>query len=82
MTSIEFLVTFLISDSRVQGINDLSKPTSVKGVRSFFGMAYYFCDFIKGLSGHRIPFTAIKKMRSASEPFRMTREGRAAFVHI
>ena len=45
-------------DSRVQGINDFSKPATVKRVRSFIGMANYFCVFLKGLSSHMIPLTA------------------------
>ena len=69
-------------DSRVQGINDLPKPTSVKGVRSFIGMVNYLRDFAKDLSSHMIPLTALTKKKSASEPFRMTQEGRAAFAHI
>ena len=56
MTSIEFLGHDFdkngekMSDSRVQGINDLPELTSVKGVRSFIGMANYFRDFVKGLA--------------------------------
>ncbi len=67
MTSIEFLGHVFdkngvkMSDSRVQGINDLPEPTSVKGVRSFIGMANYFRDFVKGLSSHMIPLTALTK---------------------
>ena len=49
---------------------------SVKGVRSFIGMANYFRDFVKGLSSHMIPLTAFTKKRSTSEPFKMTQEGR------
>jgi hypothetical protein len=71
MTSIEFLGHVFdkngvkMSDSRVQGINDLPEPTSVKGVRSFIGMANYFRDFVKGLSSHMIPLTALTKKKSA-----------------
>ena len=60
MTSIEFLGHVFdingvkMSDSRVQRINDFSEPTSVKGVRSFIGMAIYFRDFVNGLSSHMI----------------------------
>ena len=71
MASIEFLGHVFdkngvkMSDSRVQLINDL--PTLVKGVRSFIGMANYFRDFVKGLSRHMIPVTALIKKKSASE---------------
>ena len=88
MTSIEFLGHVFekneikMSDSRVQGINYLPKPTSVKGVRNFIGMANYFRDFVKGLSSHMIRLTALTKKKSASEPFKMTQEGLAAFAHI
>jgi len=61
---------------------DLPEPTSVKGVRISIGMANYFRDFVKGLSGHMIPLTALTKKKSASGPFRMTQKGRAAFAHI
>ena len=72
MTSIEFLGHVFdknginMSDSRVQGINDLSEPTSVKGVIILIGMANYFRDFVKGLSCHMIPLTALTKKKSAS----------------
>jgi len=88
MTSIEFLGHIFdvsgvrLSDARVKGIQELPEPTSVKGVRSFIGMVNYFRDFIKGLSSYMIPLTALTKKISASEPFRMTQEGRAAFVLI
>jgi len=45
-------------------------------------MANYFSDFVKDLSCHMIPLTALTKKKLASEPFRMTHEGRAAFAHI
>ena len=83
MTSIEFLGHVFdkngvkMSDSRVQGINYFPKPTSVKRVRSFIGMANYFRDFVKTLSGNMIPLTALAKKKSASELFKMTQEGRA-----
>ena len=66
----------------MQGINDLPKPTSVKGVRSFIGMANYFRNFVKGLSNHMISLTVLTKKRSTLEPFKMTREGQAAFRNI
>jgi len=53
MQSIEFLGHIFdengvkLSNSRVQGIRDLPEPTTLKGVRSFIGMVYYFRDFIK-----------------------------------
>jgi hypothetical protein len=88
MTSIELLGHVFdkngvkMFDSRVQGINDLPEPTSVKGVRRFIGTVNYFRDFVKGLSSHMIPLTALTKKKSASEPFSMTEEGRAVFAHI
>ena len=71
-----------LSKARVNGIQELPEPTSVKGVRSFIGMVNYIRDFIKGLSSYMIPLTALTKKNSASEPFRMTQEGRAAFALI
>ena len=71
MTSIKFLVHIFdingvkLLDSRVQGINDLSKPTSVKAVRSFIGMANYFREFVKGQSSHMIPLTVLTKKQGA-----------------
>ena len=88
MTSIEFLGHVFdvsgvrLSDARVKGIQEFPKKSSVKGVRSFIGMVNYFRDFIKGLSNYMIPLTALTKKNSASEPFRMTQEGRAAFALI
>ena len=70
-----------MSDSRVQGINELPEQTSVKGVRSFIGMANYFRDFVESLSNHMIPLTALTKKRSTSEPFKMTNEGQTAISH-
>ena len=69
MTSIEFLDHVFdingvrMSDSSVQGINEFPKPTSGIGVRSFIGMANYFRDFVKDLSSHMIPLTALTKKR-------------------
>ena len=85
MKSISFLghvFRVKLSDSRVQGIKDFPEPISVKGVRSFIGMANYFRGFIKGLSSHMIPLTDLTKKKSTSEPFKMTHDGRAAFSHI
>ena len=88
MTSIEFLGHIFgvsgvrLSGARVKGIQELPEPTSVKGVRSFIGMVNYFRDFIKGLSSYMISLTALTKKNSASETFRMTQEGRAAFALI
>ena len=45
-------------------------------------MPNYSRDFVKGLSSHRIPVTALTKKKSASEPFRMTQDYQAAFAHI
>ena len=88
MTSIEFLCHVFdingvnLSDSRVQGINDFPEPTSVKGVRSFIGMATLFRDFFKDLFRHMVSLRALTKKRSASDPFKMTQQGRASFAHI
>ena len=87
MTSIEFLGHVFdingvkLLHSRVQGINHLPEPKSVKGVRSFIGMANYCRDFEKGFSSHMIPLTALTKKRSTSEPFKITHDGQA-FSHI
>ena len=67
MTSIEFLEhIFDISGvcllkARVKRIQELPKPTSVKGIRSFIGMVNYFQDFRKGLSSYMIPLNALTK---------------------
>ena len=63
-------------------MNYLPEPTSVKGVRSFIGMVNFPHDFLKGLSSHMIPLTALTKKRSASEPFKINCQGQAAFAHI
>ena len=88
MTSIEFLRHVFdvsgvrLSDARVKGIQELPEQTSVKGVRSFIRMVNYFRDFVKGLSSHMILLTALTKISSALELFRVTQEGRSAFALI
>ena len=86
MTTIEFLGHVFDINGKslifLQRINELPESTSVKGFRSFIGMDNYFRDFIKGLSSHMIPLTALTKTRSALDPFKMTSKGRAAFTHI
>ena len=85
MTEIDFLghifdvSGFRLSHARVQGIKELTEPTSVKGVRSFIEMVNYFQDFIQGLSYHMTPINSVNRKKSASEPFRMSQEGRKAF---
>ena len=53
MTSVEFFghifdeKGIMMSSTRIQGIQDLPEPTSVKSVRSFMGMAHYFRDLFQ-----------------------------------
>jgi len=73
MTSVEFLGHIFdenrvhLSEKRVQGIRDLSVPTSVLSVRSFVGMVNYFRDFIPSLSSYLQPLTDLTKKRNFGE---------------
>ena len=79
MTSIEFLGhIFDVSGARllyarVKGIQEWPKPTSVKGARSLIGISGLYKGVIK-LYDTSDSFNT--KKSSASEPFRMSQEGR------
>ena len=88
MASVEFLCHIfdkkgiMMSSTRIQGIQDLPEPTSVKSVRSFEGMANYFRDFISDLSTNTIPLTMLTKKRYTSKAFELTEAAINAFYLV
>jgi len=86
MASVEFLRRIfdengimMSSSTRIQGIQDLPEPTSVKSVKSFVGMANYFRS---GLSTYIMSITMLTKKRYTSEAFELTEAARNEFYLV
>ena len=88
MASVEFLghifddKGIMMSSIRIQWIQDLLEPTSVKSARSFVETADYLRDFISGLPTNIIPLAMLTKKRYTSEAFELTEAARNAFYLV
>lgn len=67
-----------VDPSKIQCIQDWPKPTTVKGLRGFLGLAGYYRRFVKGFGSLAQPLTQMLK----KEGFNWTPESTQAFFNL